>query len=71
MFKNITDWDFHLPLLLFLAYREIPHSTTGMSPFQLVYGRLPSGPISLLKEVWVGERKKHPNYSPPVQWKSI
>ncbi|GFU29254.1 retrovirus-related Pol polyprotein from transposon opus [Trichonephila clavipes] len=27
-----------------------------MSPFQLVYGRLPSGPISLLKEVWVGER---------------
>ncbi|GFU37638.1 retrovirus-related Pol polyprotein from transposon opus [Trichonephila clavipes] len=36
--------------------REIPHSTTGMSPFQLVYGRLPSGPISLLKEVWVGER---------------
>ncbi|GFV04145.1 retrovirus-related Pol polyprotein from transposon opus [Trichonephila clavipes] len=27
-----------------------------MSPFQLVYGRLPSGPISLLKEVGVGER---------------
>ncbi|GFS53816.1 retrovirus-related Pol polyprotein from transposon opus [Trichonephila clavipes] len=27
-----------------------------MSPFQLVYGRLPSGPISFLKEVWVGER---------------
>ncbi|GFT09491.1 retrovirus-related Pol polyprotein from transposon opus [Trichonephila clavipes] len=22
----------------------------------LIYGRLPSGPISLLKEVWVGER---------------
>ncbi|GFW15126.1 retrovirus-related Pol polyprotein from transposon opus [Trichonephila clavipes] len=36
--------------------KEIPHSTTGMSPFQLVYGRLPSGPISLLKEVSVGER---------------
>ncbi|GFV50073.1 retrovirus-related Pol polyprotein from transposon opus [Trichonephila clavipes] len=57
--KNVqehgSDWDLHLPLLLF-AYREIPHSTTGMSPFQLVYGRLPSGPISLLKEVWVGER---------------
>ncbi|GFW40479.1 retrovirus-related Pol polyprotein from transposon 17.6 [Trichonephila clavipes] len=57
--KNVqehgSDWDLHLPFLLF-AYREIPHSTTGMSPFQLVYGRLPSGPISLLKEVWVGER---------------
>ncbi|GFT13820.1 retrovirus-related Pol polyprotein from transposon 412 [Trichonephila clavipes] len=57
--KNVqehgSDWDLHLPFLLF-AYREIPHSRTGMSPFQLVYGRLPSGPISLLKEVWVGER---------------
>ncbi|GFV30372.1 hypothetical protein TNCV_98471 [Trichonephila clavipes] len=57
--KNVqehgSDWDLHLPFLLF-AYREIPHSTTDMSPFQLVYGRLPSGPISLLKEVWVGER---------------
>ncbi|GFY14893.1 retrovirus-related Pol polyprotein from transposon opus [Trichonephila clavipes] len=27
-----------------------------MSQFQIVYGRLPSGPISLLKKVWVGER---------------
>ncbi|GFU17987.1 gypsy retrotransposon integrase-like protein 1 [Trichonephila clavipes] len=57
--KNVqehgSDWDLHLPLLLF-AYRGNTHSTTGMSPFQLVYGRLPSGPISLLKEVWVGER---------------
>ncbi|GFS42375.1 transposon Ty3-I Gag-Pol polyprotein [Trichonephila inaurata madagascariensis] len=55
--KNVqelgSDWDIHLPFLLF-AYREIPHSTKGMSPFQLVYRRLPSGPISLLKEV--GER---------------
>ncbi|GFS80788.1 retrovirus-related Pol polyprotein from transposon opus [Trichonephila clavipes] len=71
--KNVqehgSDWDLHLPLLLF-AYREIPHSTTGMSPFQLVYGRLPSGPISLLKEVWVGERKTSQLLS-PVQWKSI
>ncbi|GFT30127.1 hypothetical protein TNCV_248761 [Trichonephila clavipes] len=57
--KNVqehgSDWDLHLPFLLF-AYREIPHSTTGMSPFQLVYGRLPSGPYIFSKEVWVGER---------------
>ncbi|GFU10957.1 retrovirus-related Pol polyprotein from transposon opus [Trichonephila clavipes] len=69
--KNVqehgSDWDLHLPLLLF-AYREIPHSTTGMSPFQLVYGRLPSGPISLLKGS-VGRRKKHPNYSLPFSGK--
>ncbi|GFX83693.1 retrovirus-related Pol polyprotein from transposon opus [Trichonephila clavipes] len=47
--KNVqehgSDWDLPLPFLLF-ANREIPHSTTGMSPFQLVYGRLPSGPSS-------------------------
>ncbi|GFY24316.1 hypothetical protein TNCV_1013651 [Trichonephila clavipes] len=67
--KNVqehgSDWDL-LPFLLF-AYREVPHSTTGMSPFQLVYERLPSGPISLLKEVWVGERKKTSQLLSPVQ----
>ncbi|GFX59076.1 pro-Pol polyprotein [Trichonephila clavipes] len=58
--KNVqehgSDWDLHLPFVLF-TYMEIPHSTTGMSPFHLVYGRLPSGPISLLKEVWTIFRK--------------
>ncbi|GFV57209.1 hypothetical protein TNCV_2558131 [Trichonephila clavipes] len=49
---SVCDWDIHLPFLLF-AYREIPHSTTGMPPFQLLYRCLPSGSISLLKE---GER---------------
>ncbi|GFV83053.1 retrovirus-related Pol polyprotein from transposon opus [Trichonephila clavipes] len=43
--KNIqehgNEWDVHLPYLLF-AYREIPHTLTGVSPYQLVYGRLPS-----------------------------
>ncbi|GFW26027.1 hypothetical protein TNCV_3316991 [Trichonephila clavipes] len=68
--KNVqehgSDWDLHLPFLLF-AYREIPHSTTGMSPFQLVYGRLPSGLISLLKEVWVGERNIQTTLSRSVE----
>ncbi|GFQ98629.1 retrovirus-related Pol polyprotein from transposon opus [Trichonephila clavata] len=51
--KNIqehgNEWDVHLPYLLF-AYREIPHTLTGVSPYQLVYGRLPSGPMTILKE---------------------
>ncbi|GFU10251.1 retrovirus-related Pol polyprotein from transposon 412 [Trichonephila clavipes] len=41
--KNIqvheNEWDVHLPYLLF-AYRETPHTLTGASPYQLVYGRL-------------------------------
>ncbi|GFS47626.1 retrovirus-related Pol polyprotein from transposon opus [Trichonephila inaurata madagascariensis] len=51
-----NEWDVHLPYLLF-AYREIPHTLTGVSPYQLVYGRLPSEPMSILKEFWTGERE--------------
>ncbi|GFV20319.1 hypothetical protein TNCV_4140821 [Trichonephila clavipes] len=42
------------PYLLW-AYREIPHSTTGVSPFQLLYGRQPQGPLSILKSTWTGK----------------
>ncbi|GFW23308.1 hypothetical protein TNCV_3804071 [Trichonephila clavipes] len=38
------------------ACREILHALTGVSPYQLVYGRLPSGPMTILKEFWIGER---------------
>ncbi|KAG8177924.1 hypothetical protein JTE90_027068 [Oedothorax gibbosus] len=34
---------------------EVPHSTTGVSPFQLVYGRIPRGPLGLIKDAWTGE----------------
>ncbi|GFQ95984.1 retrovirus-related Pol polyprotein from transposon opus [Trichonephila clavata] len=36
---------------------KIPHTLTGVSPYQLVYGRLPSGPMTMLKEFWKGERE--------------
>ena len=32
------DWDRLIPYLLF-AYREVPQSSTGFSPFELLYGR--------------------------------
>ncbi|GFX71141.1 hypothetical protein TNCV_3649061 [Trichonephila clavipes] len=54
--ENGNNWDSHLPYLMF-AYREVPHSTTGVSPYQLVYGRLPNGPLKLLKEVWTGGKE--------------
>ena len=36
--KECKDWDKLLPYLLF-AYREVPQSSTGFSPFELLYGR--------------------------------
>ena len=34
------DWEQHLPLALY-AYRTATHTSTGVSPFQLMYGRHP------------------------------
>ncbi|XP_055944323.1 uncharacterized protein LOC129975294 [Argiope bruennichi] len=47
-------WHLQIPYVLW-AYREIPHSTTGVSPFQLLYGRPPQGLLSILKSTWTGK----------------
>lgn len=41
--SNGKDWDQHLPYVLF-AYRSSPQSSTGESPFFLLYGRDPKLP---------------------------
>lgn len=46
-----SDLDQWLPYLLF-AYREVPQSSTGFSPFELLYGRQVRGPLDLLKDYW-------------------
>ena len=33
-----ADWELHLPLALY-AYRTAAHSTTGVSPFEMMFGR--------------------------------
>lgn len=43
------DWDKFLPYLLF-AFREMPQSSTGFSPFELLYGRHPRGISDIVKE---------------------
>ena len=50
------DWDKFLPYLLF-AYREVPQSSTGFSPFELLYGRTVRGPLDVLRESWEGGRQ--------------
>ena len=43
---NQKDWDVSLPALLF-AFRIAPSSTTGESPFYLLYGREPMLPMEI------------------------
>ena len=51
--RNQKDWDDYLPYLLF-AYREVPQESTGLSPFELLYGRRVRGPLDVLRESWTG-----------------
>ena len=44
--KGGRDWDDQLGAVLF-TYRTAPHTSTGMTPFSLVYGRDPRVPTSL------------------------
>uniref|UniRef100_A0A669D934 Gypsy retrotransposon integrase-like protein 1 n=1 Tax=Oreochromis niloticus TaxID=8128 RepID=A0A669D934_ORENI len=48
-----SDWYQWLPFLLF-AYLEVPQSSTGFSPFQLLYGHPVRGPMDVLKEAREG-----------------
>lgn len=50
-------WDRYLAPLLF-AYREVPQSSLGFSPFELIYGRHVRGPLTLLKELWTDDGLK-------------
>ena len=42
-----TDWDTHLPQVLF-AYRTSIHDTTGFTPFHITFGRSPILPIDTM-----------------------
>ena len=53
------DWDKRLDYLLW-SYRELPNATTGLSPFQLVFGRGLRGPLSVLKDSWTTEKSDLP-----------
>ena len=37
------------------AYREVPQSSIGFSPFELPYRRAVRGPMQILKELWAGD----------------
>ena len=45
-----------MPYVLF-TYRDVPQSTTGFSPFELLYGREVRGPLDVLREEWEADQK--------------
>ena len=40
---------------LLCAYREVPQASTGISPFELLYGCTVRGPMTILKKLWTGK----------------
>ena len=54
------DWDKLIPALLF-AYREVPQESTGLSPFERLYGRDVRGPLDVLNESWEAEKRSDLN----------
>ena len=53
---DYKQWDKLLPLALF-ACRDAPHTATGLSPFEVMYGWHTRGPTSILKELWMSPKK--------------
>lgn len=49
--KNGRNWDQLLPYLLFVV-REVPQSSIGFSPFELLYSHKTRGLLDIAKEVW-------------------
>ena len=45
------NWHRYLPALLY-ACRDVPNASTGFSPFELLFGRRPRGPLDLIAEAW-------------------
>jgi hypothetical protein len=54
------EWGEKLPYLL-SAYNETPHSTTGLSPYHLIFGHVARGILSVLRDTWEGTMDKPPS----------
>ena len=54
------SWDVCLPYVLW-SYRECPVEGLEFSPFELLFGQTPVGPLSLLKDTWLLQQTVLPN----------
>ena len=64
-FDHKRSWWKELDYILW-AMREVPHSSTGVSPWQLALGFTPRGPCAILKEAWTGETELPPDLSSSI-----
>lgn len=53
---NLKEWDRMIPMALF-ASRDTPHRATGLTPFEVVFGRDDRGPSTILREIWKAPKK--------------
>jgi len=60
------QWHRVIPLATW-SLREVPNATTGVSPYMLVYGQSPSGPLAVLKESWTGQRDLRADFNKSVE----
>jgi len=51
---NPKSWHKHLGFVLW-AIRETPNATTGVPPALLAWGRVPRGPLAILKDTMTGK----------------
>ena len=51
---NARKWHQFIPFIVW-TLRESSSETTGISPYTLLYGHQPRGPLAILKESWTGE----------------
>ena len=51
--EHPRQWHTHLACILW-ALREAPNETTGAPPWLIAFGRLPRGPLAILRDSWIG-----------------
>ena len=51
---------------MLFAYHEVPQSTTGFSPFELLNGREMKAPIDMLREEWEASKKSNESVLPHI-----
>ncbi|XP_068249256.1 uncharacterized protein [Palaemon carinicauda] len=64
------EWDEDIDLLLYIL-RSVPNESTGVSPFEMMFGRRPRSNLSMIKEQILKGSRKESQVSLPQYLKSL